>query len=122
MHNYVDTTENITIVTSTLTHSEKHMNNKQLIAEIAQKTDLPLSKVQAVLEAQKEIITAELIAGQSVAIPGFVTYKAVDRAARVGINPKTQEKIQIAARKGVTVTPGKTLKDAVAGIKKDAAK
>lgn len=97
------------------------MNNKQLIAEIAQQTDLPLSKVQAVLDAQKTIITAALVQGDSVAIPGFVTYKVADRAARTGINPKTQEKIQIAARKKVTITAGKTLKDAVAGISKDVA-
>lgn len=120
MHNCIDTTKNIAIVTTTLTHSEQYMNTKELIAEIAQQMDMPLSKVQAVLEAQKDIITAALADGKTVAITGFVTYKVVDRAARSGINPKTQEKIQIPARKKVTVTPGKTLKDAVAGISKDA--
>lgn len=90
------------------------MNLKQLIANIAEKTDLPLAKVDAVLKTQQKIITQALIDGEQVSIPGFVTYKPVTRKARSGVNPKTGEAIQVDAKETVKLTPGKTLKDAIA--------
>jgi DNA-binding protein HU-beta len=49
-----------------------------------------------------------------VAITGFGTFKVADRKARMGVNPKTGEKIQIAASKKPKFRAGKLLKEAVA--------
>lgn len=51
----------------------------------------------AVVEAVFDIITKTLAKGEEVAITGFGTFKVAKRAARMGVNPKTGEKIQIAA-------------------------
>ncbi len=46
-------------------------------------------------------------------ITGFGTFTIRKRAARPGRNPKTGERITLAARKAPGFTPGKTLKKAV---------
>ena len=60
-----------------------------------------------------DMITATLAKGEEVAISGFGSFLVKRRAARMGVNPRTGEKIQI----GATVTPkfraGKALKMAV---------
>ena len=60
-----------------------------------------------------DTITKALSRGEEVGITGFVTFKTVKRAARMGINPKTGEKIQIAATTVPKFKAGKGLKDAV---------
>lgn len=48
-----------------------------------------------------------------VRIVGFGTFEVHDRAASEGRNPRTGEKIQIAAAKHPKFKPGKALRDAV---------
>jgi len=60
-----------------------------------------------------DTITNSLAKGEEVTIAGFGSFIAKHRAARMGVNPRTGAKIQIAA----TITPkfraGKALKAAV---------
>ena len=60
-----------------------------------------------------DTITASLAKGEEVAVSGFGSFLVKHRAARMGVNPRTGEKIQI----GATTTPkfraGKALKEAV---------
>ncbi len=60
-----------------------------------------------------DTITKSLARGEEVGITGFGTFKTVKRAARMGVNPKTGEKIQIAAATKPKFSAGKLLKDAV---------
>ena len=68
---------------------------------------------QDAVEAMLETIQAALSKGEEVAISGFGTFSAKKRAARQGVNPKTGEKIQIAATTVPKFKAGKGLKDAV---------
>ncbi|MBU6160286.1 MAG: HU family DNA-binding protein [Myxococcales bacterium] len=45
--------------------------------------------------------------------PGFGTFSVKERAAREGRNPKSKEKIQIAASKSVGFKPAAKLKDSL---------
>jgi DNA-binding protein HU-beta len=65
--------------------------------------------VQAVFDA----ITAALTRGEEVAISGFGSFRVMKRAARDGRNPKTGEKIRIAASVKPKFRAGKALKEAV---------
>ena len=65
------------------------------------------------VEAVLDIITKTLARGEEVALTGFGTFKVAKRAARAGVNPKTGEKIQIAAKTLPKFKAGKGLKDAV---------
>jgi len=58
-------------------------------------------------------IAGALGRGEEVGIAGFGIFKVVQRKARMGVNPKTGEKIQIAASKKPKFQAGKALKDTV---------
>jgi len=65
--------------------------------------------VNAVFDA----ITKSLSRGEEVGITGFGSFKVVKTKARMGVNPKTGEKIQIKAATKPKFRAGKELKDAV---------
>jgi len=70
-------------------------------------------KAMEVVEAFLDLIVKALTRGDEVAFPGFGASKVVKRAARMGVNPKTGEKIQIAASTKPKFRAGKLLKEAV---------
>ncbi len=70
-------------------------------------------QAQMATEAVFEAIVKTLGRGEEVAISGFGTFRVVKRAARMGVNPKTGEKIQIAAATKPKFRAGKLLKEAV---------
>ena len=51
--------------------------------------------------------------GEQVKVAGFGVFKVSRRAAREGINPRTQEKIQIAAKTAPKFRAAKQLKEMV---------
>ena len=59
------------------------------------------------------VVSDALSKGDKVQLIGFGTFEVSQRAERVGINPKTKEKITIPASKSVKFKAGKALKDAV---------
>ena len=65
------------------------------------------------VEGVFDSIVQALSRGEDVAISGFGTFRVVKRAARMGINPKTGEKIHIAASTKPKFRAGKLLKEAV---------
>ena len=71
------------------------------------------SQAKMVVEGVFDTIVKTLGRGEDVAITGFGTFRVVKRAARMGVNPKTGEKIQIAASTKPKFRAGKVLKEAV---------
>lgn len=67
----------------------------------------------ATVEAVFDTIVKTLSRGEEVAVTGFGTFRVAKRAARMGVNPKTGEKIQIAASIKPKFRAGKLLKEAV---------
>ncbi|MFH0890817.1 MAG: HU family DNA-binding protein [Candidatus Liptonbacteria bacterium] len=66
------------------------------------------------VEAVFDTIAKTMARGEDVAITGFGTFRIAKRAAREGRNPKTGEKIMIAASIKPKFRAGKGLKEAVA--------
>jgi nucleoid DNA-binding protein len=89
------------------------MNKAELTSAISQATGLKAGAAGAAIDALVTVVSRTLKAGEQVSIQGFGTWKVQDKPARVGINPKTMEKIQIKARKVPKFVVGKPLKDAV---------
>ena len=89
------------------------MNKAELIEAIVAKSDLSKKDAEAALNAAIEAVKDALKAGDKVQLVGFGTFAAKERAARTGLNPKTKEKITIAASKVPTFAAGKALKDAI---------
>ncbi|KKT90823.1 MAG: DNA-binding protein HU-beta [Candidatus Jorgensenbacteria bacterium GW2011_GWA2_45_13] len=71
-------------------------------------------QAQLAVDAMFDTIVKTLGRGEEVGITGFGTFRIAKRAARMGVNPKTGEKIQIAASTKPKFRAGKVLKEAVA--------
>ena len=80
------------------------MNKAELIEAIVAKTSLSKKDAEAALNATVDAVKDALKAGDKVQLVGFGTFAVKERAARTGLNPRTKEKIQIAATKVPTFT------------------
>ena len=89
------------------------MNKTQLIEAVAAKADLKKKDAEAAVNAVTAAIAEALKAGDKVQLVGFGTFEVKTREARDGRNPRTGEKITIAASKHPAFTAGKALKDSV---------
>ena len=89
------------------------MNKIDLIAAVADKTDLSKAKAAEVVDAVFEAIEGALKAKEEVRLVGFGSFGTSTRKAGTGRNPRTGETIEIAASTTVKFKPGKSLKDAV---------
>lgn len=91
------------------------MNRVELATAIKDKSQTNLSQKQA--EEAIALFTGEVIEAvkknDSVTLVGFGTFKATERAGRVGRNPKTGETINIPAKKTPKFVPGKGFKEAL---------
>ena len=90
------------------------MNKSELIDAIAARTELSKVASGKALDAVIESIVEAVAKGDGVSLVGFGSFKAADRAAREGKNPKTGEKIKIAATTVPKVSAGATFKATVA--------
>ena len=91
----------------------KNMNKDMLVSSISEKTELSKKEIEMVIDTMVDVVTKTLQGGDKVTLTGFGTFRVSARAARVGINPQTKEKIQIPAMSVPKFTAGKSLKEAV---------
>ena len=89
------------------------MNKTELAAVVAEKAGLSKADAAKAVAATVDAITDALVEGDKVALVGFGTFAVKERAARQGVNPRTGEKVTIAAAKAPAFKAGKALKDAV---------
>ena len=89
------------------------MNKTELIAAIAEKTELSRKDADKALKAFTEVVEEELKKGEKIQLVGFGTFEVSERAAREGRNHQTGETMQIAASKSPKFKAGKALKDAI---------
>lgn len=89
------------------------MKKAEFIAKMAEKLNVPKTQAAEFVEGFWDIVVSSLTKGEDVSFPGFGVFKVAKRAARMGVNPKTGEKIQIAASTKAKFRVGKTLKEAV---------
>ena len=89
------------------------MNKTELIAAIAEKTELSRKDAEKALKAFTEVVDEEIKKGEKIQLVGFGTFEVSERAAREGRNPQTGETMQIAASKSPKFKAGKALKDAI---------
>lgn len=85
------------------------MNKTELVNAIAEKAGLSKVDAKNALDATIAAVSEALANNDKVALVGFGTFAAVEKAARQGINPRTKEKVEIAARKVVKFKAGAEL-------------
>ncbi|MGO1117633.1 HU family DNA-binding protein [Rhodovibrionaceae bacterium A322] len=89
------------------------MNKNDLVAAVAESSDLSKADSTKAVDAVFDAITGALKGGDEVRLVGFGTFSVAQRAASEGRNPRTGEKIQIPASKQPKFKAGKGLKDSV---------
>lgn len=89
------------------------MNKTELVAAMAEQTQLSKKDAEAALKAFIDVVSDELKKGEKVQLVGFGTFEVVERAAREGVNPATGEKMTISASRSPKFKAGKALKDKV---------
>lgn len=89
------------------------MTKADLINVVSQKAEFTKKDSETAVNAVLDAITEALAGGDKVSLVGFGTFEVKDRAERNGVNPRTKEKIFIAASKLPAFKAGKALKDAV---------
>ena len=89
------------------------MNKNDLIAAVADASDLSRSDATRAVDACFDAITSALKKGSEVRLVGFGTFSVSNRAATTGRNPRTGETINIEASKQPKFKAGKGLKAAV---------
>lgn len=89
------------------------MNKTELIAAIANQTELSKKDAEAALKAFIDVVSEELKKGEKVQLVGFGTFEVSERAEREGRNPSTGETMTIKASKSPKFKAGKALKDMI---------
>ena len=89
------------------------MNKTELIASVAQKTELTKKDSEKAVKAVFDTVAEELAAGGKVQVIGFGTFEVRERAAREGRNPQNGKTITIKASKSPAFKAGKGLKEQV---------
>ena len=97
------------------------MTKAELVDALAEETELSKRQVGEIVDLVLDEIRNALVKGDKVQLIPFGSFVVRDRKKREGRNPKTGEKLIIAARKVPAFTAGKGLRDAVAGGKKRSA-
>ena len=90
------------------------MNKAELLASMAEKSELSKKDAEKALNAFLETVEEALVKGEKVQLVGFGTFESRARKAREGRNPRNPEEvIKIPASKASVFKAGKSLKEAV---------
>jgi DNA-binding protein HU-beta len=89
------------------------MNKSELIAKVAELSELSKKDATKAVESVFEAISDALKGGDKVQLVGFGNFEVRERSARKGRNPQTGQEIEISASKVPSFKPGKALKDGI---------
>lgn len=87
------------------------MNKKEIIKELANKTNLRQPDVRAVVDALSDTIIDNVKINNDVKIANFGTFKLVRHNDRIGRNPTTDEKLLIPAHHVIRFLPSRKFKN-----------
>ena len=91
------------------------MTKQDFVDAVADSAGLSKRDAATAVDAVLDTITDALKKGDSVTFTGFGKFSTSDRAARMGVNPRTGERVQIAATTVPKFSAGSALKSAVKG-------
>lgn len=88
--------------------------DKKWLAEwLMNKLSTTKKAAQEAVDGMFDEIAKAMVKGEQVKVAGFGVFRVARRAAREGINPRTQEKIQIPAKVAPKFRAAKQLKEMV---------
>jgi DNA-binding protein HU-beta len=94
---------------------EDEVTKSELVDQVADRADLTKHEAARAVDAVLATVEDALRRGSEVTVSGFGKFHVGERGARQGVNPRTGERIQIAASRVPRFTAGSGLKSAVKG-------
>lgn len=91
------------------------MTKSELVDQVADRAALTRQDAARAVEAVLATVEDALRRGSEITLSGFGKFHVGERGARQGVNPRTGERIQIAATRIPRFTAGSGLKSAVKG-------
>ena len=89
------------------------VSTSQIVEHVAQQTGMSKAQAKQAVSAVVNAISERLSAGDRVQMSGFGTFEVRERAERQGTNPRTRERVTIAASRSVGFRPASSLKQRV---------
>lgn len=89
------------------------MTKSQLIAEVAERIDVPKKRAEAIVNAVFDSMKQALLSDDRIELRGFGSFSIRNYDARTGRNPRTGEKVEVPPKKSVHFKVGKELKHRV---------
>jgi nucleoid DNA-binding protein len=91
------------------------VTKSEFVDRVASKSGLSKRDASKAVDAFIDSVQESLQRGEAVTFTGFGKFSAQQRSARQGVNPRTGEKVTIAAATVPKFSPGSSLKNAVRG-------
>jgi DNA-binding protein HU-beta len=85
------------------------MNKDDIVASLAKSANISKIAAERGLNGLLSTITEAIEDGDRVNLVGFGSFSLIDRAPRLGRNPKTGEAVTIPSRRSIKFNPGKKL-------------
>ena len=89
------------------------MNKAELVDVVAREAGTTKKDAETVINSMMNAIVKSVAQGERVTLVGFGTFEARQRKARTGRNPKTNEPLQIPAKRVPGFRVGKEFSEAV---------
>ena len=89
------------------------MTKADLIEEVSRLAELTRKDSEIIVETIFESVVNSLRAGDKIEVRGFGSFRTRSRKPRVGRNPKTGARVEVAAKKIPYFKPSKELKDLI---------
>jgi DNA-binding protein HU-beta len=91
------------------------VTKQDFVDAVADRAGMSKRDAATAVDAVLDTITSALKDGDSVTFTGFGKFSTSARAARMGVNPRTGQRVQIAATTVPKFSAGSSLKSAVKG-------
>jgi len=91
------------------------VTKSELVDQVADRAELTKQDAARAVDAVLSTVEDALHRGSEVTLTGFGRFHVGARSARAGVNPRTGERIQIAAARVPRFSAGSALKNAVNG-------
>ena len=89
------------------------MTKAELVEDVAEAAELTKKDAERLVEIVFESIIETLNQGEKIELRGFGSFRARERGARRGRNPKTGDPVSIPAKRVPYFKPGKELKELI---------
>jgi integration host factor subunit alpha len=91
------------------------LTKAELIDSVYEKVGFSKKEAADLVELVFESMKEELCKGEAIKISGFGKFRVRAKKSRMGRNPQTGQAMEISARKVLTFTPSRILRDGITG-------